>query len=340
MNMQEDVPEGATGRRPRLRRRNGCKALLRRDGRSARSKGRVTLPGWSRRGRESWDSRTAARFPISPGSYGGHLVSSDRHRDREARARSERQGRGATAWKTSPDSRELSTGCLTSPAENASPSSMGTGGSSERWPLRRNGLRDPLWPGATHTPCRSLGLPDVGLIKIMSWRHTLTSPYDQLDRPRGLPRHVRDDMAYGYGVGDHPRRRLPAHVQGPSAGLHRAGGGAVDEFIEHFHFDDGASLPGGLRAMTGKPLFDESSWMLRGLRFECDVDECRGHRVCPRAADPGARTILRPDLETACSRSSTSRQLIEPRRRGLPRGPRGTRSWIRPAARQGRRRRI
>lgn len=46
------------------------------------------------------------------------------------------------------------------------------------------------------------------------------------------------------------------------------------EFIEHLHFDeDDLSYLAGLQGNDGKPLFDgEFLDMLRGLRFECDVD--------------------------------------------------------------------
>jgi nicotinate phosphoribosyltransferase len=86
-------------------------------------------------------------------------------------------------------------------------------------------------------------------------------------------------MAYGYWrSGTHTKEAVfHHHFRRPPFGSGftvACGLAPVIEFIEHFHFDDDdLSYLAGLQGNDGKPLFDgEFLDMLRGLRFECDVD--------------------------------------------------------------------
>ncbi|HWN44947.1 MAG TPA: nicotinate phosphoribosyltransferase [Thermoanaerobaculia bacterium] len=86
-------------------------------------------------------------------------------------------------------------------------------------------------------------------------------------------------MAYGYWrSGTHTKEAVfHHHFRRPPFGggfTVACGLAPVIEFIEHFHFDDDdLSYLAGLQGNDGKPLFDgEFLDMLRGLRFECDVD--------------------------------------------------------------------
>ncbi|MFL6291892.1 MAG: nicotinate phosphoribosyltransferase [Thermoanaerobaculia bacterium] len=86
-------------------------------------------------------------------------------------------------------------------------------------------------------------------------------------------------MAYGYWrSGTHTKEAVfHHHFRRPPFGSGftvACGLAPVIEFIEHFHFDDDdLAYLAGLLGNDGKPLFDgEFLDMLRGLRFECDVD--------------------------------------------------------------------
>ena len=86
-------------------------------------------------------------------------------------------------------------------------------------------------------------------------------------------------MAYGYWrSGTHTKEAVfHHHFRRPPFGSGftvACGLAPVIEFIEHFHFDDDdLSYLAGIQGNDGKPLFDgEFLDMLRGLRFECDVD--------------------------------------------------------------------
>src|SRR5688500_366564 len=86
-------------------------------------------------------------------------------------------------------------------------------------------------------------------------------------------------MAYGYWrSGTHAKEAVfHHHFRRPPFGSGftvACGLAPVIDFIEHFHFDeDDLSYLAGLQGNDGKPLFDgEFLDMLRGLRFECDVD--------------------------------------------------------------------
>jgi nicotinate phosphoribosyltransferase len=86
-------------------------------------------------------------------------------------------------------------------------------------------------------------------------------------------------MAYGYWrSGTHTKEAVfHHHFRRPPFGSGftvACGLAPLIEFIEHFHFDDDdLSYLAGLLGNDGKPLFDgEFLDVLRGLRFECDVD--------------------------------------------------------------------
>jgi len=86
-------------------------------------------------------------------------------------------------------------------------------------------------------------------------------------------------MAYGYWrSGTHTKEAVfHHHFRRPPFGSGftvACGLAPVIEFIEHLHFDDDdLAYLAGLQGNDGKPLFDgEFLDVLRGLRFECDVD--------------------------------------------------------------------
>lgn len=86
-------------------------------------------------------------------------------------------------------------------------------------------------------------------------------------------------MAYGYWRSEtHAREAVfHHHFRKPPFGSGftiACGLAPAIEFIEHFHFDgDDLAYLAGLLGNDGKPLFDgEFLDVLRGLRFECDVD--------------------------------------------------------------------